>query len=150
MKLSLLFCIASVAGCATAVAPDEPTPPAASQKEAGAPDAKGPQTPPQHDSGVAPPDTGAPQDPGTDSGGSCSLMINYGAAQCQSCMQSCCAEDNACVGSQDCVDLINCLNGCQPNDSSCIGSCRGQHGTGATLFDAITSCMGAQCSGSCP
>lgn len=102
------------------------------------------------DSGVMDPDTGV-QDPQQDSGGGpCMLTINYGSQNCNSCMQACCAQDNACTSSQDCVDLINCLNTCQPNDSTCVSTCRSGHKTGAMYFDGITSCMGAQCSSSCP
>jgi hypothetical protein len=139
----------SIMGCATGIVPDDPEPTSpTTKKDASAPDAKQSVTPHQ-DSGVMDPDTGV-QDPGTDSGGQCTLMINYGSQSCNNCMQGCCAQDNACVSSQDCVDLINCLNACQPNDSTCVGNCRSGHPSGATLFDGITKCMSAQCSSSCP
>jgi len=147
MKLSLLFSIALV-GCATAVMPDDPVPTVPAKKDAGA-DAKTPPHPAQQDSGVSTPDTGPVDDP-SDSGGSCTLMITYGSSTCQSCMQGCCSPDNACANSSDCVALLSCLLGCQPNDSSCVSGCRSQHTTGTPLFDGITSCMGSQCSTSCP
>lgn len=95
------------------------------------------------------PDTGT-EDPDTGSNNNCTLMINYGSSNCQTCMQGCCAQDNACVNSQDCVDLITCLNGCQPNDSQCVQGCRSQHSSGSQLFDGITTCMGSVCKSSCP
>lgn len=147
MKLSLLFSI-SLVGCATAIAPEDPAPAnSTTKKDSGAADAKGPTYMPQQDSGTGEPDTAT--DP-PDTGGPCTLMINYGTSNCNTCMQGCCTQDNACVNSQDCVDLINCLNGCSPNDSSCVSGCRAKHQTGSSLFDGITSCMGSKCPSSCP
>jgi hypothetical protein len=138
-------------GCATAIAPEDPAPTdSTTKKDGGTADAKGASQLPQQDSGTVAPDTGTNDDPQLDGGGACTLMINYGSNNCQTCMQGCCAQDNACVNSQDCVDLINCLNGCSPNDSSCVAGCRGQHQSGASLFDGITSCMGSKCPSSCP
>lgn len=153
MKFSFFFCAVApvcVVGCATAVVPEDPEPQSSTpKKDAAAPDAKQGQMQAQ-DSGTTSPDTGV-DDPGTDSGNAnCMLMINYGSNNCQTCMQGCCAQDNACVNSQDCVALITCLNGCTPNDQTCVSGCRGQHASGSTLFDGITSCMGSVCKSSCP
>jgi len=148
VKLSLLFSI-SLVGCATAIAPEDLAPTNSTAKKDGAATDAKPALMPQQDSGVGDPDTGI-EDPPTDSGGACMLMINYGTSKCNTCMQGCCSQDNACVNSQDCVALIQCLNGCQPNDSSCVSACRSQHTSGSSLFDGITTCMGSKCQSSCP
>lgn len=148
MKLSLLF-VLGCAGCATAVVeqPEQtPTTKDAGKKDAAQSGYDAAQMQGQDSGTNESPDVEQTQD----SGGTCSLMINYGSQNCQSCMQACCAQDNACVGSNDCIAVINCMNMCAQNDSSCISTCRGQHASGAQLLDAISSCMKAQCSSTCP
>jgi hypothetical protein len=140
-------------GCATGVAYEEPTPSGTAKKDAGVPDAKSYAKP---DSGSLDNDSGTNDPPiEQDSGGpnNCSLQIGYGGQTCQTCMAGgCCAQDNACAYDNDCVALINCLNPCvnTANQQACSAACRGQHATGAQLFDGIVTCMSSQCANDCP
>ena len=148
MKLGLLFLPLVLAACATAVIETsdntEPKPDTPKKDAAAGTDAKppfmGPDAAMETDGRMETPDAGS----------NCMLKIGYGSNGCQTCMQACCNEDNACANDQDCVAVINCLNACQPNDSPCVSSCMNQHPQGANLLAAISQCMQSQCSGSCP
>lgn len=147
MKLCLVFVALGLFGCATAVvdpqASDAPSP----VKDASA-DVSKPQPQPKMEASVEF-DASTNETPDASSG-TCSLQINYGSGGCQSCMQACCTDDNACASSSDCVAVIQCMNACPKNDAPCLTSCRSQHAQGASLLDAISKCMKSQCTGTCP
>lgn len=141
------LCLATPA-CAAGVLPtDEPDSGPAPQKDAGAPDTRRDTGAIPYDSGTA--DTWTPPDTGP----TCSRTIEYGTAQCDSCMESsCCSQDNACGNSQACGDFITCVDACyvdSGNPQSCMNDCSNNYPQGASLFGAVSSCMQTSCGNDC-
>ena len=132
-------------GCALGFTPNEwgDAPDSGAKKlDAGKPDTGANA----QDSGPAEEDTWQPEQP--DTGPQCSLGISYGTQQCDTCMSnSCCQADNACVNDAQCTGLIGCLNNC--SDQQCYTTCTNQYPSGATLLDAIGSCMQSSCANDC-
>lgn len=152
MSQKRIFWVAVVCtsfGCATAVQYDEPDTQPPPKKDAGAVFDSG------HDTGVMQNDSGVDEDTGVqqDTGVMCMRTIEYGTPMCDTCMEnSCCKEDNACGNSQACGDFITCVSDCFSdggNPNQCMTDCGNQYPQGATLFNAVDSCLQTNCGNDC-
>ncbi len=101
---------------------------------------------------TAPPDTGprvtTPQ---------CTLTLSTGIASCDSCLEkSCCASENACGQSRECLSLITCMDACGespdagPDPTSCFNACANQYPAGANVLNSLDSCVETSCASACP
>jgi hypothetical protein len=95
---------------------------------------------------------GSPSDGGTDgplpdAATACGLPTT-GNAACDSCMtKSCCAQQQACNDSADCVAFLACDGPC--TTQACQDSCQSQHPSGAALFTDVDTCASAHCDQAC-
>lgn len=100
---------------------------------------------PDQDVQVDPPDTSV----------ACSLGMPTGLPMCDTCLgQNCCSQDNACATSTDCQSLVTCYDGCLPSDGgppdgTCLTTCDSTYPTGASILNALTSCLQGSCSTAC-
>jgi hypothetical protein len=77
-----------------------------------------------------------------------------GIPACDQCLEAnCCAPDETCSTSQDCMDFVQCGNDCFNADGgptqACFDACTTAHPTGAQQMSALDSCISSSCGTAC-
>lgn len=69
---------------------------------------------------------------------------------CDQCLSTnCCAQEQACANSPDCVAYLQCANGCASGDQTCLDNCTSQHPSGEQVFASVVPCLQANCTSQC-
>jgi hypothetical protein len=82
-------------------------------------------------------------------GGMCGDLAT-GVAACDTCLDTnCCSQNMACSGSMACLGYLDCLSTMNCTTTACADGCSASNPGGASLLNALDSCMSSKCSTQC-
>jgi hypothetical protein len=85
--------------------------------------------------------------------GSASTMcggLGTGVAACDTCLDSkCCSQASACSNSMPCMGYLNCLSTMNCTTTACANTCSTANPGGATIYNALDTCLSTNCATQC-